>query len=208
MSETSAPHRSTPSRHFTLIRHGESTYNVARRLNGDPAADVQLTEIGRWQAAELARELVDVDFDSCGHSGFPRTRETLTIVLLDRALPAPRVYSNLGDLRVGIFEGADIDDYRAWRHEHRPDQAPPGGESRFDALARYIAGFEELLASPGLNSIVATHDVPIRFLANALAGDDPLDGRVTRIRNAEVRVLSDLDLRGALDVMRARLREG
>ena len=202
MTETPA-HRA-----FTLIRHGESTYNVARRLNGDPSVGVHLTEAGRVQATELAEHLATVDFDGSGHSGFLRTRETLAIVLAGRSLPAPTVYPDLGDLRVGIFEGADIEDYRAWRHEHRADQAPPGGESRLDALGRYIGGFEKLLRSKGRSLILATHDVPIRFLANALCGDDPLDGRITRIQNAEVRVLSEDELHRALDAMRQRLRAG
>jgi broad specificity phosphatase PhoE len=207
MSESPAPHGSFAARRFTLIRHGESTYNVAQRLNGDANIDVPLTEIGRSQAADLSRQLAAVDFDASGHSGFPRTRETLAIILADRSLPPPRVYPDLGDLRVGIFEGAGIEDYRSWRGEHRPDQAPPGGESRFDALARYVAGFTQLLAAPGRESLLTAHDVPIRFVANAAAGDDPLDGRVTRIRNAEVRVLTEAELRRALDVMRERLRE-
>jgi broad specificity phosphatase PhoE len=202
MTETPA-HRT-----FTLIRHGESTYNVARRLNGDPSIGVHLTEAGRIQATELAKRLATVDFDASGHSGFLRTRETLAIVLAGRSLPAPTVYPDLGDLRVGIFEGADIEDYRRWRHEHRADQAPPGGESRLDALGRYLSGFEELLRGKGRSLILATHDVPIRFLANALCGDDPLDGRITRIQNAEVRVLSGEEFRSGLNSMRERLTAG
>ena len=195
-------------RTFTLVRHGESTYNVARRLNGDPNIGVHLTEAGRVQATELAESLATVTFDGSGHTGFLRTRETLAIVLAGRSLARPIVYPDLGDLRVGIFEGADIDDYRAWRHEHRADQAPPGGESRLDALGRFINGFEELLRSKGRSLILATHDVPIRFLANALCGDDPLDGRISRIQNAEVRVLSETQLRSGVESMRERLKAG
>ena len=202
MTETPA-HRT-----FTLVRHGESTYNVARRLNGDPNIGVHLTEAGRVQATELAGRLATVTFDGSGHTGFLRTRETLAIVLAGRSLAGPIVYPDLGDLRVGIFEGADIDDYRAWRHEHRADQAPPGGESRLDALGRFINGFEELLRSKGRSLILATHDVPIRFLANALCGDDPLDGRISRIQNAEVRVLSETQLRSGVESMRERLKAG
>ena len=202
MTETPA-HRT-----FTLVRHGESTYNVARRLNGDPNIGVHLTEAGRVQATELAERLATVTFDGSGHTGFLRTRETLAIVLAGRSLAGPIVYPDLGDLRVGIFEGADIDDYRAWRHEHRADQAPPGGESRLDALGRFINGFEELLRSKGRSLILATHDVPIRFLANALCGDDPLDGRISRIQNAEVRVLSETQLRSGVESMRERLKAG
>ena len=51
-----------------------------------------------------------------------------------------------------------------------------------------------------------THDIPIRFLANALTGDDPLDGPVTAVANASVLVVAEADLAARdLDVMRQRV---
>lgn len=195
-------------RRFTFVRHGESTFNVLGLLNGDPSVHVPLTALGRAQAEAAARELSAVDFDATGHSGFPRTRETLEILSSGRALPPATVYPELGDVHVGIFEGAQLTDYRDWRHDHGPAQAPPGGESRIEVLARFLDGFGRLLDRPGSEVLTVTHDVPIRFLANALAGDDPLDGRITRVRNAEIRVFGLGDMEAALGAMKRRLARG
>ncbi len=92
---------------------------------------------------------------------------------------------DLDDVALGEFEGASAGEYRAWRLSLPQDARPPGGgESRVDALVRYIRGFERLVASSAAAALVVTHDIPIRFLANALTGDDPLDGPVTAVANA------------------------
>ena len=40
-----------------LARHGESTLNVARIVNGDPTVEVRLTEKGRHESELLGRQL-------------------------------------------------------------------------------------------------------------------------------------------------------
>ncbi len=72
-------------------------------------------------------------------------------------------------------------------------------------VARYVRGFEWVLMRPARFPLVVTHDIPIRFLRNAMAGDDPIDGPVRSIDNASLIVVSEADLRHGLDVMRARL---
>ena len=61
----------------------------------------------------------------------------------------------------------------------------PGGESRIDALARYADG-ERTAGRHGAHRILlVVHDVPIRFLRNALLRADPLDGPVREVANLE-----------------------
>ena len=132
--------------HLTLVRHAESTYNAARRANGDPSVPVGLSPAGREQARALARALAGVPFDLAVRTRFPRTAETLAIMLEGRSVPVD-VYPELDDVDVGDFEGGPVDAYRAWRAHHGPSESPPGGESPLAALARYVAGYERLLAS-------------------------------------------------------------
>jgi broad specificity phosphatase PhoE len=80
-----------------------------------------------------------------------------------------------------------------------------GGESRFHTLARYARGLERLLAVSARMPLVVTHDIPIRFILNALAGADPLDGPVRNVGNGSLTVLSATDLTRALEVMRQHL---
>ena len=177
---------------------------MSGRLNGDPRVPAPLTPTGRAQVALVAAQLADIPFDFAGHTGFPRTIETLEILLGGRSLPT-EVFPELGDVRLGIFEGGPLSDYRDWRAEHRPTDAPPGGESRVEVLARYVEGFERLAGVDAFEALVVMHDVPIRFLANALVGADPLDGPVTRVKNAEVLLVDERQLCSGLSRMRERL---
>ena len=69
---------------FVLCRHGESQLNIERRVNGDPAVPVALTERGREEAGRLGEQVAHLALDVCVHTRFPRTRETAEIALADR----------------------------------------------------------------------------------------------------------------------------
>lgn len=193
------------SRIFALVRHGRTDYNAARRLNGDPAIRVVLDDEGRAQVQALRPRIAALPIDLAVHTRFPRTLETLDLLLPGGTVPRVRC-PELDDVSLGDFEGASAGEYRVWRHAHPQDARPPGGgESRMDALVRYIRGFERLLDCDARAPLVVTHDIPIRFLANALTGDDPLDGPVTAVANASLRVVAEGDLRRAVGVMKERV---
>jgi broad specificity phosphatase PhoE len=194
------------SRTFALVRHGGTDYNAARRLNGDPSIPVSLTEDGRAQVAVLADRISDVPIDLGIHTRFPRTRQTLEILLEGRDVPIV-VCPELDDVLLGEFEGASVDDYRRFRDENGQDARPRGGESRVDALGRYARGFERLLATDARAPLVVTHDIPIRFLANAIAGEDPLEGRVRAVGNASLMTVSEEELRRGVEAMKRGLAE-
>jgi len=193
-------------RTFTLLRHGQSTYNVRGILNGDPSVDVRLTDVGRGQCREARRRLEGVPLDLAIHTGFPRTVESLEIITGDRDLPVV-VYPEMGDVRLGDFEGERADAYWVWRHARDHSARPPGGgESRLDVLARFVDGYERMLGEPADHVIAVMHDVPIRFLQNALNDDDPLDGPILGVTNATPFTVDDDALRRGVDVMRERTR--
>jgi probable phosphoglycerate mutase len=194
------------ARTFTLVRHGRTTYNDRGLVNGDPQVPVELDDVGRAQCLALRETLAGRDFDLAIRTRFQRTGESLALILDGRDVPVV-VYPELDDVRLGIFESGPIDVYRAWRHTHRPEDPPPGeGESRIDALYRYMRGFERMVGEEDANRVLAVlHDVPIRFILNAAAGNDPLDGPVTRVENAEVHDLGEGDVERALGAMRDRL---
>jgi uncharacterized phosphatase len=168
---------------IVLVRHGETDYNIARRVNGDPSQPVHLSVHGREQATALAPLIGAIAWGSAWHTRFPRTRETLAL-LLPGGLPVPREIPELDDIDVGELEGETIEAWRAWRRGRTLDEAPVGGESRIAVLRRYARGFERLVHESELPSIVICHDQAIRYLENTLAGDDPLFGPVQAIPNA------------------------
>jgi broad specificity phosphatase PhoE len=191
------------TRRFTLLRHAQSTYNAQNILNGDPTVPVHLTPQGRQQAEDARRGLAYMEFDLAVHTRFPRTAETLDIVIGHRQ-PPREVYPEFDDLDVGDFEGGPVADYREWRASHDPIERPPGGESRIDALRRYIAGYGRLLGGGASEVLAVLHDVPIRFLMNAVHDTDPLAGPYQSIGNAAPMTFGEDDVRRAVARMRRR----
>jgi broad specificity phosphatase PhoE len=171
------------TRLFILARHGESTLNVARVVNGDPDVDVRLTEKGREESRVLRNQVRNIDLDLCVHTRFGRTRETAEIALEGRDVPL-HVEALLDDVDVGELEGVTIDDYRAWKREHTRADPFPGGESLDDAAVRYGRGFQRLLARPERTILVVTHEIPVRYALNAAEGSDDPDAPHHQLGNA------------------------
>ena len=171
------------TRLFVLARHGESTLNVSRVVNGDPAVDVPLTEKGRQEARLLGQQLRNVPLDLCIVTRFGRTRETAEIALETRVVRFD-VEPLFDDVDVGDLDGASVDDYRAWKRAHtRPDPFP-NVESLDAAAARYGRALESLLARPEGAIVVVTHEIPVRYALNAAQGSRDHDSPHHDIANA------------------------
>jgi broad specificity phosphatase PhoE len=156
-----------------LARHGESAYSAAGLVNGDPAATVPLTARGREEARALGETLAGREIDLCVTSDFPRAIETADIALAGRDVPR-LVLPELGDIHMGSYEGKTLEAYRTWAHNVPPYEAEPGGgESRVEALARYVRGFSIVAARPERTVLVVSHSLPIRYVLNAVDGVDP-----------------------------------
>jgi broad specificity phosphatase PhoE len=166
-----------------LARHAHSLLNEERRVNGDPARRVPLTELGRAEARLLGLQLSALELDLCVHTRFGRTRETAELALAGRNVPF-REEPLLDDVNVGELEGSAIDDYRTWKHAHTRADAFPGGESLDDAARRYAQGFRNLLAGEWRCVLVICHEIPIRYALNASRDSADLDGPVHDIPNA------------------------
>lgn len=193
------------ARTFTLVRHGRTTFNERGLVNGDPQVPVELDAVGVEQILALRPSLGPRDFDLAVRTRFPRTGQSLNLLLDGRDVPVV-IYPEFDDVRLGVFESGPVGEYRAWRHSHPLDQPPPGeGESRVDALYRYLRGYERLDATDAEHILAVIHDVPIRFLLNARLGADPLNGPVRAVANAEVNVVTAPEMARALDAMRERL---
>jgi broad specificity phosphatase PhoE len=169
---------------YVLTRHGESTLNVERRVNGDPTRPVPLTERGEEQARRLGEQVAHLPLDACIHTRFPRTLETAKIALVEREdvplFPEPL----LDDIDIGDFDGAPLEEYREWKHGHDRSVPFPGGESLDDAARRYAEAFRRLLARQDRGVLVVCHEIPVRYALNGASGSDSLDGPAHEISTA------------------------
>jgi broad specificity phosphatase PhoE len=168
---------------LVIARHGESTLNFEKRINGDPAVPVKLTDKGREEARLLGQQVAHIPLELCVHTRFARTRETAKIALAGRRVPLEEERA-FDDIDVGELEGRTIDDYRAWKRAHTRRDPFPGGESLDDAARRYATAFERLLARPEASILVVTHEIPLRYAINAADGSDDLDGPAHQLGNA------------------------
>ncbi len=186
---------------FVLVRHGQSTLNLTRRVNGDPTVPVPLTEQGRAEAAGLGLQLAGIALDRCVHTRFGRTLETAQLALAGRSVPF-EVEPLLDDIDVGELEGRSVDDYRVWKRAHTRADAFPGGESLDAAARRYARAFELLLRRPEQRILVACHEIPVRYAVNAAAGSDDLDRPAHALGNCVPHLFDEDGLRRAIDGIR------
>jgi broad specificity phosphatase PhoE len=168
---------------YVLARHGESTLNLERRVNGDPSVPAPLTERGRENAALFGLELRGQPLDACVHTRFAHTVETARIALDGRDLPFIEE-AGLDDVRIGELEGWTIDEYRDWKHSRTRADRFPGGESLDEAAHRYAEAYRRLLERPYDRVLVVCHEIPIRYALNAIGRSGDLDGPVHLIPNA------------------------
>ena len=168
---------------FILARHGESTLNVERRINGDPTVEVALSERGEQESRLLGEELEHVPIGLCVHTRFGRTLQTARLALGDRNVPF-EIDADLDDIDVGELEGQTIKEYRAWKRAHERSDPFPGGESLDDAARRYARAFRRLAARSDRVTLVVAHEIAVRYAVNAAAGSDGLDAPTHDIRNA------------------------
>lgn len=186
---------------FVLARHGQSLFNVDRVVNGDPTLDRGLSEQGIEQAELLAGQLAALPLDLVAISPFPRALQTANIALAGRDVPH-LVDDDLGDVRIGALEGKSLDVYRASpAHSNRKERFP-GGEGLDEAALRYAGAFDRLLARDEAATFVVCHEIPVRYLANAAAGSDELNGPLDFVANAAPYLFDETSLRRAVEHMR------
>lgn len=124
-----------------LVRHGESTWNSARRFQG--AHDAPLSARGRAQAEALAARLGGTRFDALYTSPLSRARDTAAPCARILGV-APRAVEDLREIGLGAWEGETVEAvlardgnaYQRWL-DTPVDHPPPGGEA-LPALAARV----------------------------------------------------------------------
>ena len=129
-----------PLHPFYFLRHGETDWNKARRLQG--RTDVPLNARGEEQA-ELARVVAaGLGLKSIAVSSLTRARRTAEIVNRDLGLRVTQ-YDSLREFDVGPYEGSTDG---SWMEDWFADGVVEGPESFGDFRKRVLGGMIEALS--------------------------------------------------------------
>ncbi|MGC4960646.1 histidine phosphatase family protein [Gordonia sp. DT218] len=176
-----------------LVRHGETTSNVMRRLDTAlPGAG--LTDFGGRQGVRFALEHTPDDRVVLVSSVARRAQQTAELIGSVWGTN-PDVADGIHEVQVGELEDRSDDDAHGVFKDivdrwHRGDIEAriPGGESLAMVYERYLPVIDDLttrhLVGPDQRDVyVVSHGAAIRLIAARLAGVDPTFAASTHLQN-------------------------
>ena len=141
---------------FFVTRHGETDWNVLNKVCG--RTEVELTENGRKQAAELADRLADKRIDVIVSSPMKRAFETGRIIAERCGVDSVETDARLIEQDYGIYEGVDRKDEGFLGNKRNFAFRYPGGESMMQVAYRTYGLLEELkVRYSGRNVLIVCH---------------------------------------------------
>jgi broad specificity phosphatase PhoE len=171
----------------TLVRHGQTASSARMAYSG--RSDIPLTDAGREQARQAARQLAGAGVDAVVTSPLGRARDTGQAIADATGAPLS-ADERLTEVDYGPFEGLDRAGAReligapfeAWRAD--PFGAPvPGMEPLADALERARAATADALAAHA-HPVIVGHQGILRVVLVALGRIAPQDYFGTRLHEA------------------------
>jgi broad specificity phosphatase PhoE len=175
----------TGSLRLLLVRHGESTWNVQGRVQGQ-TSHVPLTDLGRTQARDVAARLAAMSVQRLHTSDLLRAVQTADAIARTTGLET-RPDRRLRERGYGLLEGRPS--HAVPMLGSRDACAPPGGESFQDVVRRVGGLLEECLAEAAHDDldgvVLVTHGDTIAAALCWLGrdpGNDPSNGSVTTVR--------------------------
>lgn len=152
-----------------IIRHGQTEWNVQRRLQGWNNSN--LTEEGIKNAEKLSKKLKDVDFDYIYSSPQQRAVDTAKIIRGARNTDIIKL-DELKEIGFGTWEGMAIDEINKIYGEefdtylNRPHLYNPidGGESFNDIFKRVEDALNTIMSNGGKDILIVSHGVTIKVL--------------------------------------------
>ena len=183
-----ARHDAAPVLRIYVARHGQTDWNLERRLQG--WTDTHLNDTGRKQAQLLAERMQGVPLVHVYSSPLSRSRETAEIV----HAPAPlESLDGLREQRLGKFEGLRLnaDSLGAREFQRRsqdPDDALDGGESENQFLARVAATIQSIVARhrAGGTILIVGHGGTNQMILRTLMGLTRDQGEAVKQANDEL----------------------
>ncbi|HCM94065.1 histidine phosphatase family protein [Glutamicibacter arilaitensis] len=168
---------------LALVRHGQTDWNLAGRLQG--RTDIPLNETGREQARAVGRALAGQGWSLILGSPLERAQETATLMAEQLGAATGDAVPELIERGFGPLESRIMAEVSEEETAAAKDQLEP----RADILSRAIPALLELAkAHAGTKIMIVSHGATMRNIRDALAGTKEARG----VENGEV---LDIDLR-------------
>jgi len=190
---TASPRVATHLHTIYLVRHGQSTWNTERRIQGQ-TPHVPPTPVGLAQAERVAAALRGCGATALLTSDLLRARQTADVLAPALGL-RPRPVSALREQGLGSYEGRLVEDIPRAELDgvatRGPDARPGGGESLREVYDRVGALFGDLVDNgPAAVAVIVSHGDTIRAARGWLQGvppenvppDVPPNASITTIR--------------------------
>ncbi|MED1533272.1 histidine phosphatase family protein [Bacillus altitudinis] len=160
-----------------LVRHGETDWNVAKRIQG--RTDIPLNDTGKWQAEQTGLYLKDAHWDVVISSPLSRAKETAHLIL--QHVHAPLVImDDFIERDYGDAEGMSFEE----RQKLFPNKQYPNMEPLSALQDRMLEGIEKVRATyPDQRVLIVAHGAAIHALLTSLA-DEHMGIKDTRLENA------------------------
>ncbi|PHM37032.1 2,3-diphosphoglycerate-dependent phosphoglycerate mutase GpmB [Xenorhabdus innexi] len=174
-----------------LVRHGETEWNLARRIQGQ--SDSPLTETGRRQALLVAHKVKSESITHVITSDLGRTRQTAEIIAQAcgcEVILEPR----LREINMGVLENRELSsltqEEETWRKslvDGTPNGRIPEGESMSELAERMRAALESCRDLPvGSRPLLVSHGMALVSLVCSILGLPPNSERRLRLRNCSI----------------------
>ncbi|CAI0967141.1 2,3-diphosphoglycerate-dependent phosphoglycerate mutase GpmB [Serratia quinivorans] len=174
-----------------LVRHGETQWNAARRIQGQ--SDSPLTANGEHQARLVAQRVSKLGITHVITSDLGRTRRTAQIIAEAcgcEVINDPR----LRELHMGVLEERLIDSLtpqeEQWRKQMvdgTADGRIPQGESMSELGDRMREALESCLMLPeGSKPLIVSHGIALGCLISTVLGLPAYAERRLRLRNCSL----------------------
>jgi uncharacterized phosphatase len=139
---------------FALVRHGQTDWNVQRRLQG--STDIPLNDVGRGQARDAVTVLSGYEWDAIVSSPLSRAAETANLIAAGLGLSVARRVPEFTERSFGPAEGLqagpELDALRipgGFRGAESEDETACRGLAALEALAEEFRGRRVLVVAHG-----------------------------------------------------------
>ncbi len=161
--------RTKSKNRFFIVRHGEAESNITNLLSSNPKAINHLTDLGRKEAVQAAKNLEGRKIDVIYCSPFMRTRETAEIIADDIGFPKDKIVydERLHEIYAGVLDGRPDSEYQAFFESRGAKfwKTPEGGENYTmvkNRMTQFV--YDRDAENEGKNILVISHNTPVYLM--------------------------------------------